>query len=53
MKPGDVCEIEIEGIGTLQNSIKDQRLWPLVNLTQPQYLSSFFCCSNWPVVFVT
>jgi 2-keto-4-pentenoate hydratase/2-oxohepta-3-ene-1,7-dioic acid hydratase in catechol pathway len=26
MKPGDVCEIEIEGIGTLQNSIKDQRL---------------------------
>ena len=26
MKPGDICEIEIEGIGTLQNSIKDQRL---------------------------
>ena len=24
MKPGDVCEIEIEGIGILQNSIKDQ-----------------------------
>ena len=24
MKPGDVCEIEIEGIGVLQNSIKDQ-----------------------------
>jgi 2-keto-4-pentenoate hydratase/2-oxohepta-3-ene-1,7-dioic acid hydratase in catechol pathway len=27
MKPGDVCEIEIEGIGILQNSIKDQILW--------------------------
>jgi 2-keto-4-pentenoate hydratase/2-oxohepta-3-ene-1,7-dioic acid hydratase in catechol pathway len=27
MKPGDVCEIEIEGIGVLQNSIKDQILW--------------------------
>jgi 2-keto-4-pentenoate hydratase/2-oxohepta-3-ene-1,7-dioic acid hydratase in catechol pathway len=26
MKPGDVCEIEIEGIGVLQNSIKDQIL---------------------------
>jgi 2-keto-4-pentenoate hydratase/2-oxohepta-3-ene-1,7-dioic acid hydratase in catechol pathway len=26
MKPGDVCEIEIEGIGILQNSIKDQIL---------------------------
>ena len=26
MKPGDVCEIEIEGIGVLQNSIKDQSL---------------------------
>ena len=24
MKPGDFCEIEIEGIGILQNSIKDQ-----------------------------
>jgi 2-keto-4-pentenoate hydratase/2-oxohepta-3-ene-1,7-dioic acid hydratase in catechol pathway len=24
MKPGDLCEIEIEGIGVLQNSIKDQ-----------------------------
>ncbi len=26
MKPGDVCEIEIEGIGVLQNSITDQSL---------------------------
>jgi len=26
MKSGDVCEIEIEGIGVLQNSIKDQSL---------------------------
>ena len=26
MKPGDICEIEIEGIGVLQNSIKDQIL---------------------------
>lgn len=26
MKPGDVCEIEIEGIGVLQNPIKDQIL---------------------------
>ena len=26
MKPGDVCEIEIERIGVLQNSIKDQTL---------------------------
>jgi 2-keto-4-pentenoate hydratase/2-oxohepta-3-ene-1,7-dioic acid hydratase in catechol pathway len=26
MKPGDLCEIEIEGIGVLQNSIKDQSL---------------------------
>lgn len=26
MKPDDVCEIEIEGIGVLQNSIKDQAL---------------------------
>ncbi|NDF58818.1 MAG: 5-oxopent-3-ene-1,2,5-tricarboxylate decarboxylase, partial [Burkholderiaceae bacterium] len=26
MKPGDVCEIEIERIGVLQNSIKDQSL---------------------------
>jgi 2-keto-4-pentenoate hydratase/2-oxohepta-3-ene-1,7-dioic acid hydratase in catechol pathway len=26
MKPGDVCEIEIEGIGVLQNPIKDQSL---------------------------
>jgi 2-keto-4-pentenoate hydratase/2-oxohepta-3-ene-1,7-dioic acid hydratase in catechol pathway len=26
MKPGDVCEIEIEGIGVLQNLIKDQIL---------------------------
>ncbi|BEI33768.1 fumarylacetoacetate hydrolase family protein [Polynucleobacter sp. HIN5] len=26
MKPGDVCEIEIEGIGVLQNSITDQGL---------------------------
>jgi 2-keto-4-pentenoate hydratase/2-oxohepta-3-ene-1,7-dioic acid hydratase in catechol pathway len=26
MRPGDVCEIEIEGIGVLQNPIKDQIL---------------------------
>lgn len=26
MKPGDICEIEIERIGVLQNSIKDQSL---------------------------
>jgi 2-keto-4-pentenoate hydratase/2-oxohepta-3-ene-1,7-dioic acid hydratase in catechol pathway len=26
MKPGDLCEIEIEGIGVLQNWIKDQSL---------------------------
>jgi 2-keto-4-pentenoate hydratase/2-oxohepta-3-ene-1,7-dioic acid hydratase in catechol pathway len=26
MKPGDICEIEIERMGVLQNSIKDQVL---------------------------
>jgi len=25
MKPGDVCEVEIEGIGTLRNSVVDER----------------------------
>jgi 2-keto-4-pentenoate hydratase/2-oxohepta-3-ene-1,7-dioic acid hydratase in catechol pathway len=25
MKPGDICEIEIEGIGTLRNGIEDER----------------------------
>jgi hypothetical protein len=53
MKPGDICEIEIERIGVLQNSIKDQVLWRLVHLAQPQYLSGFSRCSNWPVVFAT
>ncbi|MEE8144048.1 MAG: fumarylacetoacetate hydrolase family protein, partial [Kiloniellales bacterium] len=24
MKPGDVCEVEIEGIGTLRNSVADE-----------------------------
>jgi len=27
MKPGDVCEIEINGIGTLRNSIILGNLW--------------------------
>ena len=26
MKPGDVCEIEIEGIGTLSNPIVDEQV---------------------------
>jgi 2-keto-4-pentenoate hydratase/2-oxohepta-3-ene-1,7-dioic acid hydratase in catechol pathway len=25
MKPGDVCEVEIEGLGTLRNPIQDER----------------------------
>jgi 2-keto-4-pentenoate hydratase/2-oxohepta-3-ene-1,7-dioic acid hydratase in catechol pathway len=25
MKPGDVCEVEIEGIGTLSNPVADER----------------------------
>lgn len=25
MKPGDICEVEIEGIGTLRNSVVDER----------------------------
>jgi 2-keto-4-pentenoate hydratase/2-oxohepta-3-ene-1,7-dioic acid hydratase in catechol pathway len=25
MKPGDICEVEIEGIGILRNSIQDAR----------------------------
>jgi 2-keto-4-pentenoate hydratase/2-oxohepta-3-ene-1,7-dioic acid hydratase in catechol pathway len=25
MKAGDVCEIEIEGVGTLRNSVVDER----------------------------
>jgi 2-keto-4-pentenoate hydratase/2-oxohepta-3-ene-1,7-dioic acid hydratase in catechol pathway len=24
MKPGDVCEVEIEGIGTLSNTVADE-----------------------------
>jgi 2-keto-4-pentenoate hydratase/2-oxohepta-3-ene-1,7-dioic acid hydratase in catechol pathway len=26
MKPGDVCEVEIEQIGTLVNSVKDEEV---------------------------
>jgi len=25
MKPGDVCEIEVDGLGTLRNPIADQQ----------------------------
>jgi acylpyruvate hydrolase len=28
MKQGDICEIEIEGIGTLRNRIQDEKFCP-------------------------
>ncbi len=47
MKPGDVCEIEIEGIGVLRNPIEDERVvirhigTPLRGKTGIQMASSF------------